>query len=239
VSALFWLFILAAAPAGAVVDLVFDLDWTLFYTTTQESVRQDANRTYEYDHVYYRMTPDAPEVLLQLQKQGFRLSTFSGGKNERNDFLVAQLVRESATLPGGPLRFYRQLGFNELSRRENPTSARFADTYMKDLSQINPDLESVVLIDDMLKFSPVGQERNLLWLSKAYNDRLFFDSGRAGEKFEAATAADWQEERYKLHFVLKTLSEIQRQSAAQGQSFVKNLSKQMRLLHPLCKGLFL
>lgn len=239
-SALFCLFTLVCGPgARAQMDLVFDLDWTLFYTTSVASVQENPQRTYEYEGVYYRMSDEAPEVLLRLQQQGYRLSLFSGGRRARNEFLAGQLVRESAALPGGPLRFYRVLSFEDLSRRERPASSRFTDTYYKDLTKVQPRLDEVILVDDMNRFSAPGQERNLFWLTPVYNDHWRYPQpGTVAGLFDPRTREDWRRERRKLVDLFQGLQELQeRQGRGEGK-LVDLLAEEMGARHPSCGGLF-
>jgi hypothetical protein len=175
-------------------DIVFDLDWTLFYPVDKIG---DAE-TVSLPEGRFRMSDGVIPVILMLHRQGHRISAFSGGSVARNQALVdliTQKVRESGA---SDFSFHKVLSFEDLSPRDGVTAeARFSDRWLKDLRKINADLSRVILVDDIAKFTYQGQEKNVYWLDKTYNFYAQFDPQQK-QSFDPPTEAAWRQERSKI-----------------------------------------
>lgn len=194
-SFIFSLFLASAAFAGGPsYDVVFDIDWTLFYPT-KNLAAQDGVQVGEET---YRIADGALQIISDLYAQGHRVSLFSGGKKERNAAL-AEYVQNRLHAQGlRDFSFYKVLNFENLTPRPGaPAGAKFSERLMKDLSLVNADLNRVVLVDDMPKFSVPGQERNLFSVGKTYVFYETFDPSLHGE-FDPPSKEEWLRERNKL-----------------------------------------
>lgn len=205
--------------------IVFDLDWTLIYPTTPDKAELDPKDIIRFENHIYRITPHAVEILTRLQQEGYKISLFSGGSHERNEY-VAQQLRAQAKKLGINLDFFKILSFNDLTLKTAPNGAplRFSDKYAKDLSKINPDTSQVLLVDDISKFS-IGEQRNsLLHLFPTYNDsplppsqmaRRQLKTSAAEAGYEAPNDIEWHKERNKLLWVYDLIKTTQNQPREQ------------------------
>ena len=197
---------LASAPAASFFDLVFDLDWTLVYP-----VDKNVNaETIVLPQGRFHLADGVPETLLKLHRQGHRISIFSGGVVVRNRALAEILVHKIHALGGTDFSFYKVLNFEDLSQRPGASKdSKFADRWMKDLRKVNTDLRRVVLIDDMIKFSPAGQGKNMYWLAKTYNFHKAFDRHAKGD-FDPPTKTAWRTERNKIPLFFENFQKAQK-----------------------------
>lgn len=196
-SILFTFFLSATAlAAGPVYDVVFDLDWTLFYPLKAAVTAQSVQAGDEY----YQPADQAVETLIQLHQDGHRVSLFSGGQKERNSALAQYLVAQIHARGVRDFSFYKVLNFDDLSVRPGaPENARFRERYMKDLIKINSDLSRTILVEDMREFSVPGQEKNLYWLGKTYQYMSEF-KGPSLDPYSPPTHEEWQRERNKIAY---------------------------------------
>lgn len=185
------------APAlakGPVFDVVFDLDWTLFYPS-KTGGGKDSVRVGEDS---YRLADGVVQVIAQLHKDGHRVSLFSGGLEGRNRILAQFLLEKMKARGVEGFSFYKVLSAQDLRPRPGAASdARFAERFMKDLSLVNPDLKHVVLVDDMAKFSVLGQEKNMYFLGQTYTFYENYDPAAKGP-YDPPSEAEWHRERHKL-----------------------------------------
>lgn len=190
------------------VDLVYDLDWTLINLTTEAMVKAFPENTLQIDNLWYRWSAGAVEILAQQHLRGLRISFFSGGSPERNQQAIHQLTQKINTYldqkyPGSPrFQAYLVLNKNNLSLVSNDPNLKFADRYKKDLS-LYFDLKKAILIDDIQKFAVPGQEKNMLWLGKTYNDRPVFErqdlENPQDIDYSAPNKSEWQRDINKLY----------------------------------------
>lgn len=197
-SLIFSLFLSSAALArGPVFDVVFDIDWTLFYPSKTQLTADSI----QVGEDYYRLADGALEVIAKLHTEGHRVSLYSGGVEARNKALAEYLQEKLRTQGVRDFSFHKVLHFQDLKPRPGaPEGARFSERLMKDLSLVNADLNRVVLVDDMPKFSVPGQEKNMYFVGKTYAFHSHYDSAAHGE-FDPPSKEEWRRERNKiLHF---------------------------------------
>lgn len=177
------------------VDIVFDLDWTLVNNTDEAMVKADPRNTFELEGKWYRFSDHVFEVLTELHlRSDVRISFFSGGPANRNiqviDLIYERLRQDPRLRAVHP---HKVLSFNNLRTVSTDPSLRFAQRYKKDLAPYF-DLERTLLVDDTAAFALPGQERNLLWLGKTYNDRPQFNLAHLESADQAAySAPSWEE----------------------------------------------
>lgn len=179
---------------GPVYDVVFDLDWTLFYIAkTPES-----SAAIQFGDDYYQVADHAVDVIVSLHKEGHRVSLFSGGAPDRNNFLADYLKSQIQAQGITDFEFTKVLDLADLTPRPGvPATAKFAERYMKDLTKVNGDLSHVVLVDDMQGFSVPGQEKNLYWLGKTYSFYQTFKA-QAVSPYDPPNLEEWTRERNKI-----------------------------------------
>jgi hypothetical protein len=182
-----------ALAGGPVYDVVFDLDWTLFYplkSPSETSVLAGKDS--------YQMADHAIDTLTGLYFRGHRVSLFSGGTRERNQALAAFLQTKIQEQGASDFQFYKILNFDDLSHRPDvPETASFSKRYMKDLSKINTDLSRVILVDDSDGFAVKGQEKNLFWLGKTYDFKKEYVENHV-DPYAAPSFEEWKRERNKV-----------------------------------------
>lgn len=187
----------------AVFDIVFDIDWTLFYPVPN----QMDDKTVSLPEGHFRMADGVVDTLIALHRQGHRISLFSGGTKPRNHALATYLSGQVAVRGETSFQFYKILSFDDLTVRPGAKDdSRFTDKWMKDLRKINANLQYVVLVDDSSKFSVPGQERNLYWIEKTYNFEPSFGYLKEHDGYDAPTYQEWIKERRKIisfseHFI--------------------------------------
>lgn len=194
--------VLATLVQGAPSDVVFDLDWTLFYQVNSPQNLTDVQRVTQFnDHVYH-LADSSEEVLGYLQNEGLRISFFSGGDPTRNQHLVRFLKEKFYERTGKTLKIYKILNFNDLTRTPAPETARFSDRYKKDLSKINQDTAKVFIFDDIQSFVPETQKSQMIWLGQTFNDLPQFPKNPSHEfladEFNPKSEKEWFIERNKL-----------------------------------------
>lgn len=194
----------AAVAAGPVYDVVFDLDWTLFYPVK----KLETAETVQVGEEFYQPAEKAVEVLIKLHQDGHRVSLFSGGKAPRNQALANYLLTEIQARGVREFSFYKVLNFEDLSRREGASdSDKFAVRYAKDLTKINPDLSRVVLVDDLPEFAVSGQEKNMFGLGRTYVFHKTY-AAEAHGVYDPPNAQEWLRERHKILRFYQQFSQV-------------------------------
>ena len=117
--------------------------------------------------IYDGMT-DLMEKLKVLQQEGkVRVTFFSGGPEARNEALLRTIkMRDGSSL--WDLASGRVHGRTALTPTGVPSRMRIRDRFKKDLTRVNPDLNDVIIIDDIKEFVPVDQRENLLWIGEEF-----------------------------------------------------------------------
>jgi len=176
------------------MDVVFDIDWTLFYPVEKHI----DHHTVVLPEGAFHMADGAADVILALHQAGYRISLFSGGLASRNKALAKFLIQEIRQRGDKKFKFYKVLNREDLTLREGASpTAKFSEKWMKDLTKINSDLSRVVMVDDSDKFMVPGQEKNLYWIQKTYNFEKYF-SVDGGGSYQAPNFSEWQNERRKI-----------------------------------------
>lgn len=201
------------AHSRPIVDIVFDIDWTLFYPTSSQTAEMRPENCILVNGTYYRMTDHAPQVLAALAANQYRISFFSGGDMQRNSDLVAFLIKRTIEVTGVELRPHRILNQSDLTEMENPVSDKFGDRYTKDLRKVNSDIRKVVVIDDIEKFFTGEHKSQLVHLSPTFNDLPEFHSDRpasSDSKYVPSNYRTWKQEREKLVYALGVIEVAER-----------------------------
>lgn len=189
-----FLVFLPAMAAGPSFDVVFDLDWTLFYPAK----RPFAQESIQIGEDYYRMADGVPQVIAALYRDGHRVSIFSGGDLARNTVLAEYIAKRVQDLGVPEFAFHKILSLRDLTHRPGSTDQdRFRDRFMKDVSKVNPDLNRVVIVDDISGFAVRGQEKNMFWLGTTYSFHVSYDSSLTG-LHDPPNEAEWRRERKKI-----------------------------------------
>ncbi len=190
------LFILIfATKLLAQVDVVFDIDWTLVSQVDSYDAA-GSSRVYKSLDDYYRLTDGAQEIIQDLlEDKNVRISFYSGGSEARNLDLLSQIK-----LANGDSLLdisHKVLSKKHLLEVSTDESLRFSERLKKDLTLINKDLNSVVLIDDIEHFTPLSQRKNVIWTGKTFSfqDAFIHMDGDHQAKTELA----WLRDRYKLY----------------------------------------
>lgn len=187
---------------NARLQVVFDVDWTLLNSTTEAMIQADPHGTFTFEGKSYRIVHGVAESIVKLHLQGFDVSLFSGGSSERNDFAAALIKKQvNELLEKRDFKFQLILDLQDLLVVSNDPNARFADKYKKELSRFF-DLQKTLIVDDMMGFTVKGQEKNLVWLGKTYNDRPRFDlqniEAPESKSYSAPDLAEWNRDRNKI-----------------------------------------
>lgn len=189
-------------------------------------------RVVEVEGKFYRIADGVEELMAEIyQNPHMRFSFFSGGNKSRNTKLLKEIF-----LPNTNISLYevahKVLSFKDLKTVSTDTDLAFTQRYKKDLTLINNDLSSVVLIDDLKEFTPPGQKRNIFWLGKTYQYSPDFASASYGAYAPKSELA-WLHERNKMFWTRDSLMEAYKNHRATGAGFVDELRSivQKRLPH--------
>lgn len=226
--------VLSSLSAGASrpIDVVFDLDWTLLLSTDEAKARADGRLIFRHGEHWYRLTDHALEVLRAIHENPrYRVSYFSGGAVDRNRAVVAWIYELlNANRAERPFVPHRVLSFDDLTKRPGvPEAARFTERHGKDLTRVGADLAlpRAVLIDDAGAFAEPGQEKNMLWLERSFNDRPVFPFTGAPDKYDPMDAREWLTERHKLVWAFDLLEESREAAERSGTELRDELDRRM------------
>lgn len=223
------------ARANAPIDLVFDIDWTTFYSIekandTDPQQRTVEGKTYRYtDHL-----PEMIETLLQRHPE-VRISFFSGGERSRNETLLSQVhLSDGRSLRDVAYRVFSKEHLKELSQDE---TIRFSKRYKKDLALALPESNPArtILIDDQVEFAvkPYKAVSSLGFFNFS-ND---FKAPLASEAYTPKTRAEWLQERKKALVWLHLLDEALLESKLKGTHFADEVSRiwELKSASPLAR----
>ncbi len=181
--------LIAAAPNSVYKDIIFDFDQTAGYmihgniggsgdplhehsgtaieaTYERPDINKDGSPVLNFDGnrkttlvtEKFRLYAGFVELLQELKRhRSVRVSFFSAGSTIR---LLTFLTK--IKLPDGRSAseiVYRTLGEEDLTRVGNV--GRFREMFRKDLRKVSPDLQNVIMLDDV-NFALDGQKQNLL-----------------------------------------------------------------------------
>lgn len=179
------------------VDIVFDIDLTIVSTLYDEEGTDLLRDPSDPKRGTFDITFNSPELsgkivtetyrrydgvtdlmqeLKRLQKEGLvRISFFSGGHEARNKALLKNIkLHDGSSLYdlATPERIFSR---TEMMATGLQPPARIRERFKKDLRIVNPNLEDVVLIDDIKEFVPDSQKGNMFWIDEKfpYRDRIY------------------------------------------------------------------
>lgn len=235
---------LTSSQTETTLDVVFDIDWTLVNSTTEKMAAADSKGIIKIDRTFYRLSDHALEVLMALHKTpGVRVSFFSGGSTERNQKLL-QIVYERLNKEAHPSQFQPHLilSVDHIKQVSQSPDLKFSERLKKDLSPYF-DLKRVLLFDDVKDFFYPGQEKNLIWVGKTYNDRVRFDlahlesQSEKDKPYSAPNYNEWNRDRNRLLRVLDIVQESLRISREKNISVVEAAQYFLRLENTVsCKS---
>ncbi len=207
------------------IHIVLDIDWTLANPTTEKMAQADPSGIIRVDGEIYRISESAIDVLIALHEiPGAKISFFSGGSTERNEFLIKKVYEMVDKVVGSSkYRPHLILSKDQMRQVSDDPTLKFHERYKKDLAPFF-DLNQTLLFDDVLGFTPKGQERNLIWTGKTYNDRIRFDldylEDPTQKSYKAPNFTEWQRDRQKLIRFLGIVLEAQERAHVNKISFV-------------------
>lgn len=212
-----------AAPANTPIDIVFDIDWTTFYSIENPTNNDPQQRIVEGKT--YRYTDALPQVIetLLLRHPEIRISFFSGGEKSRNEALLSQVhLSDGRSLQDIAYRVFSKEHLKVLSQDE---TIRFSKRNKKDLAQVLPESNPArtILIDDQVEFAikPYKAVSSMGF----FNFSEEFKTPQHGEAYAPKTRAEWRQERKKALVWLHLLDEALLESKLKGTSFAEEVSR--------------
>ncbi len=201
------LFNVHAMAQEAVMDIVFDLDWTLLYPL-KDKPNSKFSRVIEASDELYRIADGTEDILLRLHEMpNVRISFYSGGNTPRNIEALKKIQ-----LANGQNAFdiaYKILNVSDLAPISNDESLPFTQRFKKDLTRINSDISRVILVDDSKNFVLPEQYRHQLWLGKTYNYyESFNEVPGIKDNYDPPNLKEWMRERNKLYSVYEAILEV-------------------------------
>lgn len=137
------------------VHVIFDLDWTLFYSIDPSDPDQVDEKMIQFQGKSYRLTDHTEKVLLHLLKNypEVKISFFSGGQEDRNLHLLRS-IRIDAHRTALDVAEY-VFSFNDLELVAIGDQYKFATRYKKLVEKLIPNFrtDDVILIDDKTDFA--------------------------------------------------------------------------------------
>ncbi|WP_413578139.1 hypothetical protein ACLVWU_06310 [Bdellovibrio sp. HCB290] len=228
------------SASAAPIDVVFDIDWTTFYTIDPDNKNQMDNKAITVEHKTYRPTDHLGEVLERLlQYPDVRISFFSGGGQSRNEALL-----KAFKLPSGRSAFdisYKVLSKDNLIEVSTDQSLGFADRYKKNLAGVLPGahVDRTILIDDQVKFAVPPWK--IVDSMGHFEFQIKFDHITSGKaEYLPPTSEQWLAEKDKalmwLALIEQALHKSKRFHTPFSQELTKIWSQKSHL--SLCKNVF-
>lgn len=156
-----------------VLHLVLDIDWTLVTPLTKEQAKYftgDRRILMVHDEVYL-LKEGARELLeMAFNHPKIEVSFFSGGGHKRNVTLLKSLLFNDGT--NAFEKSYKVLSKNDLTVVSNDQRLRFSERFKKDIRKVHPDLDKVLLIEDLAHFALGEGKENTLWLGKTFYPKM-------------------------------------------------------------------
>lgn len=207
------------------VHIIFDLDWTLFYSIDSKDPDQTDSKVFEVDGKHYRLT-DHAEILLRHLHHNYpevQISFFSGGQKERNLQLLRSIrVTENKTaLDIAAYTFH----FDDLTKVNADEALPFVTRYKKLVENLISDFhsEDVILIDDQVDFAS-GRVKAVPSLGTLKFTHKYVPQ-RRHEKFFPANEIEWRQERDKTLVWLSAIDQAIQARRRLGVSFAEHLSR--------------
>ncbi|QDK38924.1 hypothetical protein [Bdellovibrio sp. NC01] len=205
---------------AAPIDVIFDIDWTTFYSIAPETAavsKQDAT-ILEVEGKFYRPTDHLGEVLFALSKNpDVRISFFSGGEASRNNALLEKVI-----LPNGKNALsvvHAVFSKGDLETVSQDQSLKFSDRFKKNPANLLPgfDAKRAILIDDQIQFAkaPLKAVPSL----GNYNFQSQFDAQRVNLPYMPSDEFAWKHERDKALMWQSLIEEAMERSQKSEKSF--------------------
>ena len=207
------------------VHLIFDLDWTLFYSIDPRDSAQMDEKVIQVDGKHYRLTDHAEDMFRHLNKNypEVKISFFSGGEKKRNLQLIRSIrLSSNKTALDIAEHIYH---FEDLTTVSEDESLKFARRYKKLAENLIPRFrsEDVILIDDKPEFaSPKLTAVSSLGTTSFTKE---FYPQRAQEEFFPKNLTAWKLEREKALIWLAHIEEALIARRNLGISFSEYLSR--------------
>lgn len=158
-----------SAHAGLPVDIVFDIDLTIATLIDHgDPLGGPAENVYKVGSERYRIFEGMTDLMLKLKNDpNVRVSFFSGGTEARNEELLRKVkMKDGSSL--WELARGRVYGRTSMTPTGLGPGHRIRERFKKDLTKINPNLEDVILIDDIREFVPDSQRGNMFWIGEDF-----------------------------------------------------------------------
>lgn len=179
------------------MDIVFDIDLTVVSTIYDEEgtdlLRDPSDvKKSTFDISFknpelegkvvtetYRKFDGVTDLMLELkrlQSEGFvRVSFFSGGHEARNKELLKNIKLTDGTSLYDLATPERIFSRTDMKATGLKPPARIRERFKKDLTIVNPNLEDVIIVDDIKEFVPDSQKKNMFWIDEKfpYRDRIY------------------------------------------------------------------
>lgn len=221
------------------IDIVFDIDWTTFYSIDPNDPSQTDKNIISVGGKYYRATDHLAEVIESLLKHPeVRISFFSGGERSRNEALLSKVALSNGkTLKDVTFRVFSK---EDLTSVATDANLKFSDRYRKSLNGILPGANPgrAILIDDQIKFA-LAPWKAVFSLGK-FNFQNEFQSVKSGQAFFPADTSEWIAEKDKALMWKALLEEALVQSQRTGRPFSEVTVElwEKKSSHTLCKNIF-
>lgn len=211
-------FVCVGAKAFA-TTVVFDMDWTVLYSISEEQAKIEPESTITYKGKYYRITDYAIEAFELLHRAGINIAFFSAGDQDRNEFVLKVLTERLNKISSQPRSLSRVKNIESLTDTERAdgifrTDASkeeldlgfFQGRYKKDLLKIvSPsELRRTVLVDDDPRYIMNEQVEHLFRVT-SFNDVLDYVYKLKPERHYAESTLDWYIERHKLLITVEAI----------------------------------
>ncbi len=195
-----FIFIFSLQPsafARPYVDIVFDLDWTSFYTIDPLDPQQNSEKNIVVEGKIYRPTDYLTRVVETLLKTHpeIRISFFSGGEKSRNEALLnSQRLSDGRSLKDIA---YRLLSKEHLTMVSQNETLKFTVRFKKILDSHISDWSSArtILIDDQINFAKPPLKAVSSLGRTTYQSH--FSPENSDKKHFPLTKIDWERDRNK------------------------------------------
>lgn len=211
-------FVYVGAKAFA-TTAVFDMDWTVLYSISEEQAKIEPESTITYKGKYYRITDYAIDAFELLHRAGINIAFFSAGDQDRNEFVLKVLTERLNKISSEPRSLSRVKNIESLTDTERAdgifrTDASkeeldlgfFQGRYKKDLLKIvSPsELRRTVLVDDDPRYIMNEQVEHLFRIT-SFNDVLDYVYKLKPERHYPKSTLDWYVERHKLLITVEAI----------------------------------
>lgn len=155
------------------LHLVLDIDWTLVIPLTEEQAKHFSGdkRLLIVGEETYLLKEGARELLeVAFNHPQIKVSFFSGGGKHRNRTLLKSLLFRDGS--NALEKSYKVLSKEDLTVVSTDQRLRFSERFKKDMRKVHPDLDRVLLIEDLAHFALGEGQENTLWLGKTFYPKI-------------------------------------------------------------------